>query len=248
MDRSQQSEDTSLQAPIKDSWCDSVTGSIPNSHRSSMKRAELAQETAEYECQPSLGNSKPCTCLQGLFPGITYSWATSTLASYYRLLHWFHIFCDYCHEPFPLSGSSPSTIEDFLCTICDSSDQPASQLRTASAATGCLYGSKGLRNPMGDVEIGHLLSGLVKSGTLAPSRRTKVMLCEPFMKLFSSWPENASLSINALQLKAITLLALCLMTRPSDLAPKGVIFSAFYIGHCPLCCSAIRSASMLTVL
>ena len=141
-----------------------------------------------------------------------------------EILHKFHIFCDDPHEPFPPGGSSPSTIADFLCIICDSSDWPASQLKTASAAIGCLYDSKGLQNPMGDSEIGHLLSGLVKSGTLAPSCRTKVMACEPFMKLFSSWPDNASLSIKALRLKAITLLALCLMTGPSDLAPKGIIF------------------------
>lgn len=41
------------------------------------------------------------------------------------------------------------------------------------------------------------------------------------MNLFSSWEENEALDLDKLRLKAITLMALCLMLRPSDIAPKA---------------------------
>ena len=48
----------------------------------------------------------------------------------------------------------------------------------------------------------------------------------PFRDLFMGWPDNHKLSIKDLRLKAITLLALTLMLRPSDIAPKSVYFDA----------------------
>jgi hypothetical protein len=52
------------------------------------------------------------------------------------------------------------------------------------------------------------------------------MPVEPFYNLFMSWPEDSVLDIQRLRLKAVTLLALSLMTRPSDLAPKATLFDA----------------------
>lgn len=50
------------------------------------------------------------------------------------------------------------------------------------------------------------------------------MPVQNFVKLFQSWGPNDNLSIKCLRLKAITLMAIICMTRPSDLAPRGVIF------------------------
>jgi hypothetical protein len=44
--------------------------------------------------------------------------------------------------------------------------------------------------------------------------------------MFMKWHDNDHLSIKELRLKAITLLAISCMTRPSDLARKGVLFDA----------------------
>ena len=56
-------------------------------------------------------------------------------------------------------------------------------------------------------------------------QRTDVMPVEPFCDLFVSWPDNSSLDIKQLRLKVITLLALSLFLRPSDIAPKSVNYN-----------------------
>ena len=52
------------------------------------------------------------------------------------------------------------------------------------------------------------------------------MPVEPFHDLFLQWGENCGLSVKQLRLKCITLLSLAFMLRPSDIAPKGVLFDA----------------------
>ena len=47
----------------------------------------------------------------------------------------------------------------------------------------------------------------------------------PFWQLFLSWEPNDELPIKQLRLKSITLLALTLMLRPSDIAPKSVTYN-----------------------
>lgn len=56
--------------------------------------------------------------------------------------------------------------------------------------------------------------------------KTKLLPIKNFTQLFMSWVDNSHLSIKSLRLKCLTLLALCLMLRPSDVAPKGVQFNA----------------------
>ena len=54
--------------------------------------------------------------------------------------------------------------------------------------------------------------------------RSEVKPVEDFHELFTTWPENETLSVKEVQVKAITLLALTLMLRPSDIAPNDVVF------------------------
>jgi hypothetical protein len=54
--------------------------------------------------------------------------------------------------------------------------------------------------------------------------RSSAMPIQPFVSMFESWESNEFLPLKRLRLKAITLLALSVMGRPSDLAPKGVLF------------------------
>jgi integrase len=51
------------------------------------------------------------------------------------------------------------------------------------------------------------------------------MPIEPFYNLFHQWGPSEELPIKQLRLKCITLLALAFMLRPSDVAPKGVMFN-----------------------
>lgn len=71
-------------------------------------------------------------------------------------------------------------------------------------------------------EIIHLKCAIIKSGTSEPMSRSKAMPIQPFIAVFSSLPDNDSLDIETLRLKSITLLALCAMLRPSDIAPRSV--------------------------
>ena len=79
-------------------------------------------------------------------------------------------------------------------------------------------------SPMANPDLRKLCSALTKSGTRRPAKRTPIMPCEPFYELFKNWPEDRELDVLRLRLKVITLLALSLMTRPSDLAPKSMLF------------------------
>jgi hypothetical protein len=81
-------------------------------------------------------------------------------------------------------------------------------------------------NPVNSVEIQRLITALEKTNTREPMTRSSVMPVQPFVQLFEAWGENDKLDLKQLRLKAITLLALAIMARPSDLAPKGVTFTA----------------------
>jgi hypothetical protein len=50
------------------------------------------------------------------------------------------------------------------------------------------------------------------------------MPVECFVALFKSWSPNESLSIKDLRAKCVALLALSVMLRPSDIAPRSVVY------------------------
>ena len=72
------------------------------------------------------------------------------------------------------------------------------------------------------------IMGLVKSDTSSPMTRSKVIPNKPFINLFLKWEDNNKLSIWALHMKAVVLLAFSAMLRPSDVTPRSVC--ADYIG------------------
>lgn len=153
---------------------------------------------------------------------LSYVWAKSTKANYECEIKKLKTFCLQKQLPFPPDRTGQ--LADFLCYICDCSDKPRATLRNMEAAVGNLYRGLGKENLMSDPDIKMLLTALVKSGTTEPMKRTSVMPVEPFVKLFTGWPNNEELDIKRLRLKAITLLALTLFLRPSDIAPRAVSF------------------------
>lgn len=116
-------------------------------------------------------------------------------------------------------------IADFLCHISDRSDRPESIVKTCTAALNCMFESLGRCSPVNNPDIRRLVTGIIKSGTLAPMKRSQPMPTKSFVELFHSWGQNENMTIKQLRMKTITLLALVCMTRPSDLAPKGVNFN-----------------------
>ncbi len=115
-------------------------------------------------------------------------------------------------------------LADFLCLLADSSDRPASQLKSAMAAVSCLFSALDKPSPSHDPVVLSLVRALNKTSTTKPAKRTAIMPLQPFNDLFLSWPDNDSLDLEKLRLKSITLTAIAFMARPSDLAPRGVSF------------------------
>lgn len=115
-------------------------------------------------------------------------------------------------------------LSDFLCSVADSSSRPRSQLKTVEAACSALYNILGLHNPLQSFHVHSLVTALVKSSTGQPREPTKVLPIQAFKVLFEKWGNNDQLSLSQLRMKAITLLSLFFMSRPSDLAPNGVMF------------------------
>ena len=74
-------------------------------------------------------------------------------------------------------------------------------------------------------DIRKLINGLKKGGTSQPMRKSKVMKIEPFRELFRSWGDNEWLTLEMLRMKTFTLLVLCVMLRPLDVAPKAQVWN-----------------------
>jgi hypothetical protein len=154
----------------------------------------------------------------------TYSWAPGTLLSYDRNIRKLAQFCDEHGVVFP--PNRPAELAEFLCDVADRSNRPASILHTASAAIGHLYKANELGNLMENDAVKRLIIALIKCGTTAPMNRSRAMPVQAFHDLFLGWPDNSALDLKRLRLKTITLLALTLMLRPSDVAPNSVLFDS----------------------
>ena len=87
-----------------------------------------------------------------------------------------------------------------------------------------MYCALDLHSPADHPDICRLTSALTKSATVKPAVRTSIMPLRPFYDLFCSWKDNQDLMLDMLRLKAVTLMAITFMARPSDLAPMGVLF------------------------
>ena len=115
-------------------------------------------------------------------------------------------------------------IAEFLCYVSDDSKKPNSVLKVVKSALKSLYKGMGLEDVF-DENVNDLCTALVKSGTTEPMKRSDAMPVDNFAKLFFvSWGSNELLTLKQLRLKSITLLALSLMLRPSDIAPRSCVY------------------------
>ena len=116
-------------------------------------------------------------------------------------------------------------LAEFLCNTSDESNRPSSVLHSTVAALGHVYMALNIEDITRDNNIRRLITALIKSGTVLPRKRSIVMPTQVFSSLFLSWGQNDQLSIKFLRLKAITLLALAFMLRPSDVAPNATFYN-----------------------
>ena len=146
--------------------------------------------------------------------------AASTMSTYNRYITKFHELC----RNQQVKVFDEPTLVLFLCDIADGSDRPKSALNCARAALSHMFLAYGLSNPLSDPWVCHLITALIKSGTSEARTRSNVIPVAPIRELFSTWPPNSQLDTKRLRLKCITTLALALMLRPSDIAPRGTSY------------------------
>ena len=80
----------------------------------------------------------------------------------------------------------------------------------------------GKQSPMHHPVLKRPVSGIIKRGTSILMQRTRPMPVQPFSDLFVTFGDNDTMTLRQLRMKALTFVALTCMTRPSDLAPRGV--------------------------
>ena len=146
--------------------------------------------------------------------------ASSTRAQYNRLVNNFKMFClDYCGEFPPKKNKFSAVLAEHLRLKSVNSQRPESVLNSTMAAISNYFNVTGEMYPI-SIEIKNLVKALIKEETERPAGRTKIMPLEPFTELFDQWGNNELLNMSQLRQKAITLLTIACMARPSDLAPK----------------------------
>ena len=156
---------------------------------------------------------------------IVFHWAPSTIETYDRYIRSLVNYCQIHGMSFPPNCSS--VLADFVCEISNRSDRPKSVINNTMAALVAYYdGVNNGENPARERCLRMLCDGLIKSGTKAPHRKTPVLPVKHFHDMFKSWSDNSCLSIKDLRLKAVTLLSLVAMLRPSDIAPHAKLYNS----------------------
>ena len=149
-----------------------------------------------------------------------YHLAQSTISQYNRYIANYSAFCHL--QGLKSVSNVDSVVADYLCSLCDSSDRPKSILTANVAALNKYFSAVNMSRVGENIHV--FVQALTKSGTKSPMLKTPVMPIGAFFSLFNDWPNNEGLSIKDLRLKAVCLLALVAMARPSDLAPKAGLF------------------------
>lgn len=147
------------------------------------------------------------------------------------MLNKLYAFCKEGNYAFPHCDSA--AIVEFLCSIADASERPQSQIKCAMAAVSHMCKAVDYTLP-NTSEIHFMVQALIKSSTTAPRKRSKVLPVTVLLDFFRAWPNNNELDTKRLRMKTLTLLALVLMLRPSDVAPKAKTFDPWSWSSCPV--------------
>ena len=135
------------------------------------------------------------------------------------------MFMEFCHQAgLKTTSATSATVAEFMCSLAKLSTHPKALLNTTSAALSQLYRALGVPSPVNE-DIYKLLTGITKAETTKPMMRLEVMPRKPFITMFKEWGVNERLLTAALRLKAVTLLTLTIILRPSDIAPRFIHIS-----------------------
>jgi hypothetical protein len=153
---------------------------------------------------------------------VSFGYAKSTVNTYNVYIRRYQVFCKTNHVDFPCEF--PSILADFLTEVASRSLKPKGVLNMAVCSLKAYFKALDLSVNVFALEIDLLVIGLIKSGTSVPAARTHAMPVDSFVSLFNSWLSNDRLSLKDLRAKSIALLSLSVMLRPSDIAPRSVLY------------------------
>ncbi len=162
---------------------------------------------------------------------MVHSKATSTWRTYDRAISKCAAFVS--DLGFTLQDVPDNVLANYVCFLATQSARPQSLLRTFSAAFRAFGQASGSGRALSE-DVFKVIDGLIKTRTMKPLKRTEIMPVAPFLQLFRDWVENSSLTLLDLRTKAVTLLSLCAMLRPSDIAIRsGYVFKRSMVRTLP---------------
>lgn len=151
----------------------------------------------------------------------------------------------YCAEKGSIFPPKDTAIlSGFLYELASTSKRPKSIIATALAASSLAFEIFRMPNIGQSQAISRLKYALIKTQTQQPRVHTPILPTAKFRELFHKWPDNDIISIHQLRVKTLTLLALAVMLRPSDMAPKAETRNdAGIIDQMKFKCSQLRQES-----
>ncbi len=150
-------------------------------------------------------------------------WASSTRRTYSHKIHLFKEFCS--DREINVFMAREKHVAEFLLSISQQSTRPKGVVVTTVSALAHFYQALGVKTPMTD-RIHALVQGIVKVRTQEPMCKSSVLPLDGFRRLFRAWGVLPASEVERLHAKAITLMALSLMLRPSDIAPRSAVATA----------------------
>ena len=148
--------------------------------------------------------------------------ATSTRRVYDKALVKFESFSNSNGSQYPPVRTCD--LAAYLCQLADNSDRPGPVVNTFLSALKQVFLASDLPDISETYEIKRLVTAITKSQTVKPMLRSSVLPVDRILATVKQWGSNDHMPLKFLRMKAIALLSLALMLRPSDVAPNATFF------------------------
>lgn len=147
--------------------------------------------------------------------------ATSTRKAYDNALNKYRIFSAEKGLEYP--PRKTSELAEYICLLAETTTRPQSIVNTFLSALKQALRAKGLPDITGNDTISRLVTAVTKSQQ-RPMTKSTVLPVKTIIDSLKAWGDNNNLSTKHLRIKTISLLAIALMLRPSDVAPNATFF------------------------
>lgn len=148
--------------------------------------------------------------------------AASTRRSYEYMLTKCKVFSLEIGINFP--PTETNEMAEIICFLAENSARPQSCVNTFIAAIKQVFRAYKMRDISEDFAIRRLVTAVTKAQTERPMKRSTVLPINQLLTTMKLWGDNSTMPIKFLRIKAISLMAISLMLRPSDIAPNATFF------------------------